>query len=523
MSPPSFETYHGYIRTPLDAIYLFEACRIGRLQRVQRRLTEKERQLIAPGSIFVWDEQEAGMKRWTDGKAWSASRVSGSFLTYREMEGKKPMSLNSASNSDDESSSDSGLVSISNDGFQFKENGLMKQSFSITTSTDSKLHLVSYYISSPSNVSQLKQPSEDPMLKDIPIPHGIYPYIVHNTHGIPTNNSQQSIQPLRPQLPTYNQYYNHSQQVPAMPNGPSPPPHHLHPSQIQAPYPPPPPPPPIQTHPHMQCNPHHPYYSSMSYQQPPLQQHQLPLPPRSSHAYMYGNYHAYPASAHNPMIPPHQNPSNSILPSPGLAPVQAPHHLGHYNERSPSMPQTQSPIPPRSIEYSKRPSIPSPRLTREPSVSYPTPAPSIIHTLSQPSTPRGTSTKPTNRAGYRINSLTSGNAGIGKSPKASKSKASLPRSNSMSKPVSPIQHYPVSQPFSKVQQTVKPVAYHVNAPPSPRASFSNGMSPLSSFTSKDGTFKLPSLAKYVSSQPSYEKSTWREDIRAIQVLDKGFI
>lgn len=29
------------------------------------------------------------MRRWTDGKSWSASRVSGSFLTYREMEGKR--------------------------------------------------------------------------------------------------------------------------------------------------------------------------------------------------------------------------------------------------------------------------------------------------------------------------------------------------------------------------------------------------------------------------------------------------
>lgn len=33
------------------------------------------------------------MKRWTDGKSWSASRVSGSFLTYREMEGKRGGSL----------------------------------------------------------------------------------------------------------------------------------------------------------------------------------------------------------------------------------------------------------------------------------------------------------------------------------------------------------------------------------------------------------------------------------------------
>ncbi|CAP72744.1 uncharacterized protein PODANS_2_1730, partial [Podospora anserina S mat+] len=65
------------------------ACRLGLLPRVQRRLSEKERQQIRSGSVYVWDEREAGMRRWTDGKSWSASRVSGSFLTYREMEGKR--------------------------------------------------------------------------------------------------------------------------------------------------------------------------------------------------------------------------------------------------------------------------------------------------------------------------------------------------------------------------------------------------------------------------------------------------
>src|ERR1700761_47586 len=85
----TMETYHGQVRTPADAIILFEACRLGILPRVQRRLSEKERQQIRSGSVFVWDEREAGMRRWTDGKSWSASRVSGSFLTYREMEGKR--------------------------------------------------------------------------------------------------------------------------------------------------------------------------------------------------------------------------------------------------------------------------------------------------------------------------------------------------------------------------------------------------------------------------------------------------
>ena len=83
------DTYYGQVKTPQDAIILFEACRLGVLPRVQRRLSERERTQITSGSIFVWDEREAGMRRWTDGKSWSASRVSGSFLTYREMEGRR--------------------------------------------------------------------------------------------------------------------------------------------------------------------------------------------------------------------------------------------------------------------------------------------------------------------------------------------------------------------------------------------------------------------------------------------------
>ncbi|CAO3589112.1 unnamed protein product [Absidia cylindrospora] len=83
------ETFIGYIKSPQDALLIFEACRQGQLNRVQRRLSSKERTLIQSGSIFAWDENEAGMRRWTDGKTWSPSRVLGSFLTYRELDTKR--------------------------------------------------------------------------------------------------------------------------------------------------------------------------------------------------------------------------------------------------------------------------------------------------------------------------------------------------------------------------------------------------------------------------------------------------
>src|SRR3954470_23374994 len=132
---PIMETYNGLVRTPTDAIILFEACRLGLLPRVQRRLSEKERQSIRSGSVFVWDEREAGMRRWTDGKSWSASRVSGSFLTYREMEGKRgggqfvppPVSRMAGKTPDSGKGSDDDqdMNGDGPDGYRYKPDGLM--------------------------------------------------------------------------------------------------------------------------------------------------------------------------------------------------------------------------------------------------------------------------------------------------------------------------------------------------------------------------------------------------------------
>ncbi|KAL8980492.1 MAG: hypothetical protein Q9205_004434 [Flavoplaca limonia] len=191
------ETYNGHVRTPADAIVLFEACRLGLLPRVQRRLSEKERQSIKSGSVFVWDEREAGMRRWTDGKSWSASRVSGSFLTYREMEGKrggtglvtslaasragKTPESTRGSDSDAEGPQEEGP-----DGYRYKPDGLMKQSFSITTSNGNHLHLISYYSRSSPNAQSLNNPTSDPTLRSIRPAKGMYPEsTVHEHQNIP--------------------------------------------------------------------------------------------------------------------------------------------------------------------------------------------------------------------------------------------------------------------------------------------------------------------------------------------------
>jgi Gti1/Pac2 family transcription factor len=137
------ETYFGHVRTPADAIKLLEACRIGLLPRLQRRLSEKERQSIKPGSVFVWDKRETGMHNWTDGKSWSETKGTGGFRTYCETKGKP--------------------------------GSLMKQSFSITIPSGQLLHLISYYAQHYANSDELPQPTTDPKLRHAVPTKDIYP------------------------------------------------------------------------------------------------------------------------------------------------------------------------------------------------------------------------------------------------------------------------------------------------------------------------------------------------------------
>lgn len=81
--------FRGFVETTLDALIIFEGCRRGRLPKITRRLQEFEkRALVVSGAVFVFDEEETGIKRWTDGLSWSPSRTLGNFLVYRELDKK---------------------------------------------------------------------------------------------------------------------------------------------------------------------------------------------------------------------------------------------------------------------------------------------------------------------------------------------------------------------------------------------------------------------------------------------------
>ncbi|ORX76439.1 hypothetical protein K493DRAFT_403974 [Basidiobolus meristosporus CBS 931.73] len=181
------ETYFGYIESVHDALLVIESCRLGYLHRVQRRLSEKERQSVRSGSVFVWEEEESGMRRWTDGRAWSPSRVLGSFLIYRELENKRKHNKTLLNHPSPPLSIIEGDIGEKRDNshmeFPYKDSGLIKQSLSVTTSNHRKLHLISYYTKDHVTSGQLKVPSYDSTFSHIRIPKGLYPDMTTDLFG----------------------------------------------------------------------------------------------------------------------------------------------------------------------------------------------------------------------------------------------------------------------------------------------------------------------------------------------------
>ncbi|KAF9434328.1 hypothetical protein BGZ76_008201 [Entomortierella beljakovae] len=175
MSMSVTETFCGYIESTQDTLLIFEACRRGLLPRVCRRLQEKERSIIKSGSIFVFDERESSIKRWTDGHVWSPSRILGNFLIYREL-GKRNNSKKDASLMDHtihpdasneepsiEQNRERALVGSLTDSYRFKKNGLIKKTMSVVVNGASQ-HLVSYYSKEDVLAGKLRTPSSVPEL-----------------------------------------------------------------------------------------------------------------------------------------------------------------------------------------------------------------------------------------------------------------------------------------------------------------------------------------------------------------------
>ncbi|KAI9593969.1 Gti1/Pac2 family-domain-containing protein, partial [Syncephalis fuscata] len=154
------ETYCGYVETVLDALLLFEACDLNMLTCVKRRLLGEERDHIRSGSVFIWDEDNSGIQRWTDGHRWSSSRPCGNFIVYDELDNhKRPAATTTTTKR------------------HVLSNGLVKRALSVCTADGRRLHLVSYYTKSDIQRHALKIPRCDSTFASLKIPESKFPEI----------------------------------------------------------------------------------------------------------------------------------------------------------------------------------------------------------------------------------------------------------------------------------------------------------------------------------------------------------
>ncbi|TRM69491.1 Gti1/Pac2 family-domain-containing protein [Schizophyllum amplum] len=74
------------MRDARDAHVVLEAVRRRILPLITRRMGGPERDMLASGNVFVWqeDDNDGGLLRWTDGRRWSQSRMRGDYLFYEE-------------------------------------------------------------------------------------------------------------------------------------------------------------------------------------------------------------------------------------------------------------------------------------------------------------------------------------------------------------------------------------------------------------------------------------------------------
>ncbi|PNP59946.1 hypothetical protein FNYG_14740 [Fusarium nygamai] len=198
---PLQPTYRGFVRDTTDALIIFEACLSGTLLHVPRRPHDRERQdLIKSGNIFVYEEHASGIKRWTDSISWSPSRILGNYLLYRELEkpfppGEKKRARGRGGKSTTQSGGISKprqrsalpfqqglehgneypsvpsdeerqLVGSLVDSYDFKEQGLVKKTISITYNGVPH-HLVSYYNVEDVKAGLLTGPTDDHRLRGV--------------------------------------------------------------------------------------------------------------------------------------------------------------------------------------------------------------------------------------------------------------------------------------------------------------------------------------------------------------------
>ncbi|KAG8856035.1 hypothetical protein FRB96_006602 [Tulasnella sp. 330] len=194
-----------HIQTAEEAHRLFECVRTGIFRPVIRRLNDAERAMyIRSGSVFVWEETEEaiGLRRWTDGLMWSASRMREPFLFYESK--SRGRSSTNASNSDTSTGERSSMESTCDESFRSESPsqppsslslfltphqsrgprpnynevvpGLVKQTYSAIVlpgdGTRRKWHLTAYFTNA--DFANLPTVADDPVLSNVVVPKGMY-------------------------------------------------------------------------------------------------------------------------------------------------------------------------------------------------------------------------------------------------------------------------------------------------------------------------------------------------------------
>ncbi|KAJ7632833.1 Gti1/Pac2 family-domain-containing protein [Roridomyces roridus] len=173
-----------HVRNAHDAHVVFEATRQGFLRPITRRLDETERAtLVKSGAIFVWQEDDAapGLKRWTDGRVWSQSRMREPYLFYDEQIGV-PSEPNAHMQTyrfvDAASKGGTTSSAISHqERSTHIHRGLVKQAYSAwvmthPNSTPRKWHITAYFRYD--DLPHIPTVDLDPCLRRIIVPVGLY-------------------------------------------------------------------------------------------------------------------------------------------------------------------------------------------------------------------------------------------------------------------------------------------------------------------------------------------------------------
>ncbi|KAL6240620.1 Global transcription regulator sge1 [Rhinocladiella similis] len=147
-------SYFGFVETRDDAMMLIEACRRGSLRCIPRRITFSARPAFElSGQVFIYEEKASGIRRWTDGRRWTPSRVLGDFFIYGERS-QSPNQAHTAETGDQPVPVGDGSHNLGHRlygplarSFHLGPESLVKKTISFKDSgnSDAIWHLVSYY------------------------------------------------------------------------------------------------------------------------------------------------------------------------------------------------------------------------------------------------------------------------------------------------------------------------------------------------------------------------------------------